>query len=405
MSFVSTASFPSDAQTTGLPQALNLDWRDALRLSLTPSVGLLAQKALLDAFGAADQVFAQSEEALREVVSVAQAQALQTLPPDFEQACARILDWLAQAREPIAREVWHWGHPRYPAALTLLDDPPCVLFAQGQLHKPCLNGVAVVGSRNPTPQGKENARRFAQVLQGWGCCIVSGLAMGIDAAAHEGALGHAAHNGCPTVAVVGTGLDRVYPRQHHRLAHEVAAQGWLLSELLPGTAPLPHHFPMRNRLIAGLSQGVLVVEAALASGSLITAELALSQGKEVFAIPGSIHSMLSRGCHALLKQGAKLVESAHDVWEELPLAIGASPHNVPAHGAPPHSEPEQNLPAKSWQGLEQQVFTALQNTPLNLEALLLQLGASLEAVLLALQSLEDTGHVQAMPGGLYQSVV
>ena len=218
--------------------------------------------------------------------------------------------------------------------------------------------------------------------------------MGIDAAAHEGALADVTHASCPTVAVVGTGLDRVYPRQHHRLAHEVAAHGWLLSELLPGTAPLPHHFPMRNRLIAGLSQGVLVVEAALASGSLITAELALSQGKEVFAIPGSIHSVLSRGCHALLKQGATLVESAHDVWEALPTATRT------------HS-PIQPVPTSGCvqlEGLAHQVFMALRDTPLNLEALLLQLGASLEDVLMAMQGLEDAGHVQAMPGGLYQSV-
>ena len=171
----------------------------------------------------------------------------------------------------------------------------------------------MVGSRNPTPQGAQNARQFARALAGGGVTIVSGLALGIDAAAHEGALDGSAPGALATIAVIGTGIDRVYPRQHRDLAHRIAGRGLIVSEYPIGTPPLAHNFPRRNRLIAGLSQGTLVVEAALQSGSLITARLASEQGKEVFAIPGSIHSPQSRGCHALIRQGAKLVETAEDV--------------------------------------------------------------------------------------------
>jgi DNA processing protein len=254
--------------------------------------------------------------------------------------------------------------------------------------------VAVVGSRNPTPQGKENAKAFAAQLQQAGCCIVSGLAMGIDAAAHVGALQQPDPQRCATVAVVGTGLDQVYPRQHHALAQQVAQHGWLLSELPPGTPPLPHHFPMRNRLIAGLSQGVLVVEAALKSGSLITADMALSQGKEVFAVPGSIHSVLSRGCHALLRQGAKLVENAQDVLEELPVYVSSAQAQQVMHAnTAPVTDSHQ-----------QELLKALGHDPQSLEMLLLDSGLVLEDALVAMQALLDAGRVAQMPGGLYQQL-
>jgi DNA processing protein len=274
-----------------------------------------------------------------------------------------------------------------------LDDPPLLLFAQGQTDRPCWQGVAVVGSRNPTPQGKENAKAFAAQLQQAGCCIVSGLAMGIDAAAHTGAQQLPDPQRCVTVAVVGTGLDQVYPRQHHALAQQVAQHGWLLSELPPGTPPLPHHFPMRNRLIAGLSHGVLVVEAALKSGSLITADMALSQGKEVFAIPGSIHSVLSRGCHALLRQGAKLVERAQDVLEELPV-----------YGSSLMQQPEPVKTAQVTDSKQQALLKALGHDPQSLEMLLLSSELDLEDALLAMQALVDMGRVAQMPGGLYQQL-
>ena len=251
----------------------------------------------------------------------------------------------------------------------------------------------MVGSRNPTPQGKENAKAFAAQLQQAGCCIVSGLAMGIDAAAHVGALQQPDPERCATVAVVGTGLDQVYPRQHHALAQQVAQHGWLLSELPPGTPPLPHHFPMRNRLIAGLSHGVLVVEAALKSGSLITADMALSQGKDVFAVPGSIHSVLSRGCHALLRQGAKLVENAQDVLEELPV-----------YSSSLLQQPEPVKTAQVTDSKQQALLKAMGHDPQSLEMLLLSSELELEDALLAVQALIDMGRVAQMPGGLYQQL-
>jgi len=366
-------------------------WRDWLRLDMTSLSGTQTKHTLVREFGHPSAVFAQPVSALQRFVSEAQAHSLQRIPPEWEAVCARTQAWLAQTLPGMQQEVWTWDHPRYPASLRDIDEPPLVLYAQGQLQQACWQGVAVVGSRNPTPQGKENARRFANELQQSGCCIVSGLAMGIDAAAHHGALECASNHRCATVAVVGTGLDRVYPLQNHSLARQVAQHGWLLSELPPGTPPLPHHFPRRNRLIAGLSHGVLVVEAALKSGSLITADLALSQGKEVFAIPGSIHSVLSRGCHALLRQGAKLVENAQDVLEELPFITQglrdqakASPDNLPTD---PH---------------QQAVCKALGHEPQHFESLLLQTGLTLEDALMALQQLQDSNRVAAMPGGGYQ---
>lgn len=366
-------------------------WRDWLRLGLTPGVGISAQHTLVHEFGHPSAVFAQPVSALQRFVSEAQAYSLQRIPPEWESVCQRTQAWLAQSLPNMQQEVWTWAHPRYPASLRDIDEPPLVLFAQGQLQLACWQGVAVVGSRNPTPQGKENARRFAHALQQSGCCIVSGLAMGIDAAAHHGALECASNHRCATVAVVGTGLDRVYPRQNHSLARQVAQHGWLLSELPPGTPPLPHHFPRRNRLIAGLSHGVLVVEAALKSGSLITADLALSQGKEVFAIPGSIHSVLSHGCHALLRQGAKLVENAQDVLEELPF----STHSLNDEENTRHA----TLPTDPHQ---QAVCKALGHEPQHFESLLLQSGLPLEDALIALQQLQDAGRVVTMPGGWYQ---
>lgn len=205
----------------------------------------------------------------------------------------------------------------YPLALKEIADPPLLLFVHGNAALLRSTQLAMVGSRNPTPQGIDNATAFAGALAQSGLTITSGLALGIDAACHRGALA----GGGYTIAVTGTGLDRVYPQRHHALAHEIAARGALVSEYPPGTPPLKEHFPRRNRIISGMSLGTLVVEASLNSGSLITARLAADQGREVFAIPGSIHSPLARGCHALIRQGAKLVESAQDVLEELQVQL------------------------------------------------------------------------------------
>jgi DNA processing protein len=369
------------------------DWRDWLRLSLTPQIGLQTQHRLVTVFGSPAAVFTQSAAVLLAYLSEAQAKALQVYPPDWDAVLARTQAWLAQSQPGVNQAIWTWNHDSYPTALRELDDPPLLLFVQGQTDRPCWQGVAVVGSRNPTPQGKENAKAFAAQLQQAGCCIVSGLAMGIDAAAHVGALQQPDLERCATVAVVGTGLDQVYPRQHHALAQQVAQHGWLLSELPPGTPPLPHHFPMRNRLIAGLSHGVLVVEAALKSGSLITADMALSQGKDVFAVPGSIHSVLSRGCHALLRQGAKLVENAQDVLEELPV-----------YSSSLLQQPEPVKTAQVTDSKQQALLKAMGHDPQSLEMLLLSSELELEDALLAVQALIDMGRVAQMPGGLYQQL-
>ena len=256
--------------------------------------------------------------------------------------------------------------------------------------------LAVVGSRNPTPQGEQNARQFARHLSAAGLTIVSGLALGVDGAAHDGAL-LAVDEAAPaqrlaTVAIIGTGIDRVYPRQHRALAHRIARHGLILSEYPLGTPPLPGNFPKRNRLIAGLAQGTLVVEAALQSGSLITARLAAEQGKEVFAIPGSIHSPQSRGAHALLRQGAKLVETAQDVLEELRLP---TPTSAPAADRPGDdaAAPDQGAGA---------LLAALGADPVSLDALQARTGLPTDVLQARLLELELEGQVGRLPGGLFQ---
>ena len=261
-----------------------------------------------------------------------------------------------------------------------------------------MHSIAVVGSRNPTPQGAANARHFAKALAQAGLTVVSGLALGVDGAAHEGALESVSPGSgrLATVAVVGTGLDRVYPKAHLDLAHRIAENGLLVSEYPLGTPPLNANFPKRNRLIAGLAQGTLVIEAALKSGSLITARLTSEQGKDVFAIPGSIHSPLARGCHALIKQGAKLVESAQDVLEDMKMeapsdfALGAQASSDTDLGAGNPVEAEHGL------------LEILGFDPVGLDALQARTGlptATLQAQLLALELDE---RVARLPGGLFQ---
>ena len=384
---MNTALSARAARLDALPE-----WALWLRLSQTPSVGPQTLRQLLQAFGSVQAVLAQSPQALQQVLSHAQVQALQLEPPDWLALCTRTQVWLSQAAEGVQHAVWTWGDAQYPPGLLALDDPPPLLFAQGQLERPCNTSVAIVGSRNPTAQGRDNARAFAHSLQTAGCCVVSGLALGIDGAAHQGALQAANRFTCATIAVVGTGLDQVYPRAHQGLARQVAQHGWLLSELPPGTPAVAHHFPRRNRLIAGLSSGVLVVEAALKSGSLITADMALSQGKEVFAVPGSIHSALSRGCHALLRQGAKLVETAQDVLEELPSQLQVDTDDAP----PAHAQP---------QGATQHVLcAALGHDPQSLDVLLVRSQLALEDALVALHEMESNGVLARLPGGLYQRI-
>ena len=287
------------------------DFRAWFRLLETPGVGRGSARALLAACGSPDAVFAARPETLRQIVGADLCTALGQVPPQFDERLAAAQLWRAGS---IDRHVIALGDPLYPPLLLATADPPLLLYVQGDpawLAKPA---IAIVGSRSATAQGLDSARAFGRALGEQGWVVVSGLAQGIDGAAHEGAL---QAPGAGTVAVVGTGLDRVYPPAHRDLARRIAAQGALVSEFAPGVQALPEHFPLRNRIIAGLCQGTLVVEAALRSGSLITARMALEAGREVFAVPGSIHAPQSRGCHALIKQGAKLVETASDITEEL----------------------------------------------------------------------------------------
>lgn len=308
-----------------------------LRLATTPGIGNQTARKLLATFGLPTALFAQTEAALSQCVSERHARALVTVPPSWSELLEKTWQWLhaSDLAEGTARAIITLGDVRYPKKLLDTEDPPLMLYVVGARAvvqgQPFAEGrcLAVVGSRNPTAQGADNAYQFAKALGATGLTIVSGLALGVDAAAHEGALAPIApdrslkEGDAPTtIAVVGTGLDRVYPSRHLDLAHRIARHGLLVSEYPLGTPPLAPNFPKRNRIISGLSQGTLVVEAALASGSLITARLATEQGREVFAIPGSIHAPQSRGCHALIKQGAKLVECAQDVLEECRWEIG-----------------------------------------------------------------------------------
>lgn len=376
-----------------------------LRLLETPGVGRESARRLLAAFGSPQAVFDTSTTARRSVVGPAQILALAVEPDTVAALLATTLDWLqADATEP--RAVIAIGDPRYPAALLDAADPPLLFYAQGRIELLQADALAVVGSRNPTPQGSENARAFATHLSGAGLTIVSGLALGVDAAAHAGGLDGAAS----TIAVVGTGLDRVYPKANRALAHRIAATGLILSEYALGTPPLAAHFPQRNRIIAGLARGTLVVEAALKSGSLITARLANEAGREVFAIPGSIHSPNARGCHALIREGAKLVENANDILEELRprsgLVVGAATAEAGAARTHPdepgtHGSPSAPDPADA---PDSALLTALGFDPVTLDALAARTGWSAAELSVRLLGLELEGRVARLPGQLFQRV-
>jgi DNA processing protein len=367
-----------------------------LRLLLTPGIGNTSARRLMAAFGLPTAVFAQSPVSLREVATPAQALALQQIPPELEAQLETTWQWLAAAGAA-PRSLITLGDDRYPAGLLAMEDPPLLLYALGRtdLWRPdSSRSIAIVGSRNPTPQGEANARQFGKACAQAGLTVVSGLALGVDSAAHLGALEGAAGamDRLATIAVVGTGLDRVYPRRNLALAHQIAQHGLLLSEYPLGTPPLAANFPKRNRLIAGLAQGTLVVEAALQSGSLITARLAVEQGKEVFAIPGSIHSSQARGCHALIRQGAKLVENIQDVLDELKLS--RTPDSIAAR-ANAVSVSNQN-------GTENPLLTALGYDPVGLDALVARTGIAASRLQVQLLELELDNQVARLPGGLFQ---
>jgi len=343
-------------------------------LSLVPGLGSQSFRALLSAFGLPPNVLGATRAQLSRVVPESLATRIleRSRGPDVENA----LRWADQSGHAIVT----LADAGYPKQLLEIPDPPALLYITGNASLLCAPSLAVVGSRNATPQGLENAHHFARAFSDAGLTIVSGLALGIDSAAHRGGL----EGRSSTVAVLGTGADIVYPRRNKPLAEEIESRGAIVSEFALGTAPVAGNFPRRNRLISGLARGCLVVEAALASGSLITAKLAAEQGREVLAIPGSIHSPLSRGCHALIKQGAKLVESAQDVLDELG-GIGAS-----ARPSSPDAAREHTL------------LVHMGFDPCDIDALVARSSLTPEVVSAMLLQLELEGKVASLSGGLYQ---
>ncbi|MEW6166099.1 MAG: DNA-processing protein DprA [Pseudomonadota bacterium] len=360
--------------------------RPWLVLCRAPGVGGATVQRLLQNFPSPAAIVAAGVSALR-AAGLGDAQIRALHEPD-EAGLARDLEWLAQP----GRRLLTLDDPAYPAQLREIAQPPPVLFVHGDADWLSVPQLALVGSRNATPQGLENAQAFAGELARRGLAITSGLALGIDGAAHRGAL--AAGGG--TVAVCGTGLDRVYPARHRALAHDIVQHGALISELPTGVAALAENFPRRNRIISGLSMGVLVVEAARESGSLITARLALEQGREVFAIPGSIHNPMARGCHQLIRQGAKLVETVDDLLEELGPLLGARRAGLqqPASSAP--------APAPQRAPAEAELLEALGDEAMLVDALAARMQRPLPELQAALTRLELAGEVGAAPGGRYQ---
>lgn len=340
---------------------------------------------LLKHFGGPVELLAASRQSLAKLVSSEIALVIERGPDPA--LLETTLAWLHAPSHGLAA----WDDTDYPSALLAIADPPPVFYYAGRRELLDRPAIAIVGSRNATPQGLEHAEAFAAALSAAGLTIVSGLASGIDAAAHRGGLSSVGSS----IAVVGTGLDRVYPASNRELAHRLEREGGMLSEFAMETPPLPENFPRRNRVISGLSRGVLVVEATLNSGSLITARLAAEQGREVFAIPGSIHSPFSKGAHRLIRDGAKLVETAQDVLEELGIEVT---HHAPK--TPPRGSEASKVPAP--EGTSAQVLAALGHDPAGIDVLARRTGLAPEAITVALVELEVAGRVLSLAGGLYQ---
>lgn len=345
-----------------------------IALSLIPDLGGQYYRKLLAAFGAPEVILTASRSELEGVVSARVAQNIRVGGPRGEVQVA--LEWLN-------REDHHLltlADGNYPQQLLEITDPPPLLYVIGQRELLGRSALAIVGSRSATPQGVDHAEAFARAVSEAGLTVVSGLAEGIDAAAHRGGLVGASSS----IAVVGTGLDRIYPVCNRDLANDLANRGALISEFPLGTRAMPGNFPRRNRIISGLSRGVLVVEAGLQSGSLITARCALDQGREVFAVPGSIHSPLAKGCHALIKQGAKLVEIASDILEELGMLAATSPSATGSSAA------------------DHGLLAAVGYDPCDLDTVCARSGLMPEQMLPQLLELELQGEIIALPGGLFQ---
>lgn len=375
------------------PSPANDDLRAWLNLTLANGIGARTQQQLLRAFGHPAAIFDAGLSAVAGVIGIKTAQNLfDGRQQEAQQALIeQTLAWLAEPGHHIIT----LADTHYPQRLLESTDPPSLLYINGDptyLNQPA---IGIVGSRNATPQGIENARAFAKVLADAGFGIVSGLALGIDAAAHEGALRSDTRSG--TIAVIGTGIDRVYPASNKKLAHVITGNGCIVSEFPLGTVAAASNFPRRNRLIAGLGQACLVVEAAPVSGSLITARLAGELGRDIFAIPGSIHAPQYKGCHALIKQGAKLVECAQDILEEL----------RPQHSAPPAENLSTPAGTDTMNANPAHVglLNALGHEPATLDQLIQRCGLTADAVLAMLTELSLEGIVTNLPGGRYQRLI
>ncbi len=358
------------------------DW---IRLEGAAGVGCRTANLLLAAFGSPAAIFQAGYTALAAHVPAAQAAALcAPLTPELAARIDRTLAWLSEPHHHLLAQ----HDADYPAALRHIADPPLLLHVNGNRALLSAPMVAVVGSRNASTQGKANAENFAEALSHAGLCVVSGMALGIDTAAHEGALRGAGS----TIAVIGTGADRVYPARNRELAHRIAHAGCIVSEYVLGTPPVANNFPRRNRIISGMAAGVLVVEAAAQSGSLITAQMAAEQGRDVFALPGSIHSALAKGCHQLIREGAQLVETVDDVLAALrvsPLARPAAPCVSTGNG----------------EAGQDALLSLLGHDPLEPDALLAQLGANAGWLAGELLTLELAGLLERLPDGRVQRVV
>lgn len=419
-----------------------------LALQNCPGIGPLRANNLIRQFGTPTAIFAQTTKALTDVVGNERLAAAlrQAMHTEQRLSTDAVFEWLHSPAQwpgtaPLEKALITQADARYPPQLKEIADPPLLLYALGTSAllaaealpwwQQCLGLLAIVGSRAPSPQGEHNALHFSAAVQQAGLCVVSGLALGIDAAAHAGALQYAPEGSLATVAVMGTGIDRIYPHYHQDLAQRIASRGLLLTEYGLGLGPLASHFPKRNRIITGLSQATLVVEAAEQSGSLISARLAAEQGRDVLAIPGSIHSPQSKGCHGLIKQGAKLVEHAGDILEEFGLlapaadaiacrlqtstrsATVAKPTRAKQHTAPtraasptPNTTPPA-MPEKSQQSEHNSAAALLQAMgyePVPLEQLQARTGLPTAALQAQLLELELTLQVQRMPGGYYQRI-
>lgn len=364
-----------------------------LALHKTPGIGPLTFSQLIEHFPDPKALFDNPELVTRLDLTPARKQTLQTYlqDPDWESVETE-LQWSDNGDNHIIL----LNHPQYPGLLKQIHSPPPLLFVKGHLE--VLNDIqlAIVGSRNPSIDGSESARNFAHHLAKHGMVITSGLALGIDAQSHYGAL---AAQG-KSIAVAGTGLDRIYPARHKKLAWQLVDQGAIISEYSLGTGPVKHNFPQRNRIISGLSVGTLVVEAALKSGSLITARYALEQDREVFAIPGSIHNPLSRGCHQLIKSGAKLVETADDILDELSSLMLAS-RMIEANDINTESESgNSQLNTALIPKIQQRILKNIGHSPVSVDAVIERSGLSAAEITANLVLLEVDDYIQSHPGGL-----